>query len=131
MASEICEVHLVPDYLTLESMTEDFWERHALTGDNTRERPYTNIYPRVTTQSNVYRVHCRTQIISKARGTDPAVFDVELDTAVAEYRGSQLIERYIDPGDSEIPDYTTADDAVEPLSNHYRFRVIGSERFAP
>jgi uncharacterized protein (TIGR02600 family) len=131
MANEICDLHLVPDYLTLESMTEDFWDRHALTGDNTRERPYANIYPRVTTQSNVYRVHCRAQVIRKARETDPAVFDVEMDTAVAEYRGSHLIERYIDPADENIPDYANADDEVEPLSEHYKFRIISSERFAP
>ena len=131
MANEICDVHLVPEYLTLEAMTEDFWDRHALTGDNTRERPYANIYPRITTQSNIFRVHCRAQVIRKARGTNPAVFDVEKDTAAAEYRGSQLIERYIDPADEDIPDYAGTDSSPEPLSEHYKFRIISSERFAP
>ncbi|NNE92213.1 MAG: Verru_Chthon cassette protein A [Verrucomicrobiales bacterium] len=54
-ASEICEVHLVPDKgkdrssrwegkagtadVTLEDMRDDYWEKHAMTGDNSRGVP--------------------------------------------------------------------------------------------
>lgn len=132
MASEICDVHLVPEHLTLEAMTKDFWERHALTGDNSRERPYANIYPRLTTQSNIYRVHVISQVIKKSRDADPAKFDLELDVPVAEYRGCSLIERYIDPGEPTLPDYATnAAGSTDTLSDHYRFRIINQERFAP
>jgi len=131
MANEICDVHLVPEGATLEDLRGDFWERLALTGDNSRERPYANLYPRLTTQSNVYRVHFRTQVIKKARGTDPAKFDPERDVAVAEYRGSTLIERYLDPAEKRIPDYAKQPDAEPALSDLYRFRIISSQRFAP
>ena len=131
MANEICDVHLVPKGAKLDDLRADFWKRLALTGDNSRERPYANLYPRVTTQSNVYRVHFRTQVIKKARSSDPEKFDPERDTAVAEYRGSTLIERYLDPGEAAIPDYARQPDAKPALSDLYRFRVISSQRFAP
>jgi len=131
MANEICDVHLVPKGAKLSDLRGDFWKRLALTGDNSRERPYANLYPRLTTQSNVYRVHFRTQVLKKARSSDPEKFDPELDTAVAEYRGSTLIERYLEPAEPAIPDYANQPNAKPALSELYRFRVISTQRFAP
>ena len=45
--------------------------RKSLTGTNLRDRPYATIYPRLTTQSNTYRVHFRVQALRKALTTDP------------------------------------------------------------
>jgi len=133
-ASEICDVHLVPDGFDLEDMEKDFWKDHALTGDNSRERPYANIYPRLTAKSNTFRVHYLAQILRKAPQSDPSGFDPLLDTAVAEYRGSTLIERFIDPNNPEIPDYAAGDVSSTDnptLEKFYQIRVVQSRRFAP
>lgn len=153
-ASQFCEIHLIPADLpngaptytnanvNTQAISNDttrkqelgrFWEAHALTGDNMRERPYANIYPRITSRSNTFRVHVRAQSIRKARSTDPSVFVPEADSVLSEYRGSTLIERYIDPNDSRIPEYA---DGSNPLSkpsldSFYRFRVLENKRFAP
>ena len=41
---------------------------HYLTGDNSRERIYATIYPRLTTKSNTYTVHMRVQNSRKSAG---------------------------------------------------------------
>ena len=157
-ASQICELHLIPSpgqtetaqpsWLSkLQSKTNmagnnrqtnmnTFWENNPATGDNVRERPYSNLYARLTTRSNTFRVHMRTQVIQKARSTDPSVFEPTKDTIVSEYRGSTVIERYIDPNDTstQIPDYASASTGVlaqAPLDSFYKFRTIESKRFNP
>lgn len=153
-ASQICEVFLVPktglaanDPLaagyfagaTSESqrktLMQNFWQNHAATGENVRERPYSNLYPRVTTRSNTFRVHVRSQVIKKARSTAPGAFDVAKDAVLSEYRGSTLIERFIDPTDvnNPLPDYAASSDPLNepPLDTFYQFRVLESKRFAP
>ncbi len=151
-ASEICEIHLIPQQVAermgasssknqLESYTPTvaqmesgkFWDDHLAVGDNARERPYGNIYQRTTTRSNTFKVHFRAQVINQGRRTDPAAyaqFDDELDSVVAEYRGSSIVERYIDPNDRRIPDYATATNPPS-IGEFYRFRVINPTRFAP
>ena len=136
--SQICEVHLVPEGASLAALQNGtFWnQEHRLTGDNARERPYTNLYPRVTTKSNTYRVHYRVQPIRKARSTDPAVFDPDNDAIVGEDRGSVLIERYINPTRQDIPNYAAVvhNAGVLPpltLDQLYEYRVISERRFAP
>ena len=152
-ASEICEMHLLPqqasermnvsgasfkletiDKVTVEEMEDGtYWDYHKAIADNGRERPYGNIYARTTTKSNVFKVHYRGQVLKQSRrdsSTGYAVFDEELDTVVAEYRGSSLVERYIDPNDDRIPDYATADNPPS-IGIFYRFRVSNSTRFAP
>ena len=44
-----------------------FWQTHRQTGDNVKERPYANLYPRLTTRSNTYRVHVVAQSLRKNR----------------------------------------------------------------
>lgn len=129
--SEICEQFLVPEGETLTSI-EGFWNRHLLTGDNVLERPYANLYPRLTTRSNVFRVHVIAQTLRKSRESDPAKFDPELDTFVGEYRGETLVERSIDPNDPDIPDYAGNPGADLPrLDQFYSYRVLYNRRFAP
>lgn len=155
-ASQICELHLIPDVsagvssdgedLPSATMTgytaanrqdqmDNFWRSHSSTGDNTRERPYGNIYARVTTRSNTFRVHMRAQVVRKARSTEPDTFDSTRDAVVADYRGSTLIERYIDPTDTTnpIPDYGAATNplSLPPLETFYKFRTLETKRFSP
>ena len=142
-ASEICEIHLVPtDVGGLKKLESDFWEKNPLTGDNSRERPYANIYPRVTTKSNTYRVHYRVESLrqSPLSPSDPAerrtdqeygIFDPDLDEMVGRYQGSTLIERLIDPAHPAIPDYATEKDSATPLNHFYTFRIVSKRRFAP
>ena|GEM_PF-584686 len=152
-ATEICDIHLIPlldspihqgmaapmpislkaDGSNADAVMEDFWNDHSLTGDNSRERPYAHIYPRLTTKSNTYRVHIRAQAIRKKPFTDPSVFDPEEDFSVGEYRGSALIERYIDPNDKNVPDYTNprtlSSLSDESMDRFYKFRVVHTKRF--
>ena len=134
--SEICEQFLVPFGQTLNGMPQ-FWQNHALTGDNTLERPYANLYPRLTTKSNAFRVHFKVQTFIKTRSTDPDVFDPERDRITAEFEGSTLIERYLEPRDPAIPDYVWEVRHGRPLSDlpaldrFYRMRVLETRRFAP
>jgi hypothetical protein len=118
----------------------NFWSKHAATGDNTRERPYSNLYAKLTTRSNTFRVHVRAQSLKKtARGVDADLFDPSQDQVVGEFRGSFLVERYIDPADLKAAgtavDFTQGnplDPAAHPsLDTYYRFRVLESKRFAP
>lgn len=154
-ASQICEIHLIPNPLpggatanvTPASVASvngrddamgSFWAAHCATGDNTRERPYSNLYARLTTRSNTFRVHVRAQSIRKSlRSVDPALFDPNRDLMSGEFRGSFLLERYIDQGDlgsagAQI-DFAAAANpfALDPLENYYRFRILESKRFAP
>ena len=144
-ASEICELHLVPDMRetdrpeeqptgtdqsALDSAMASFWEKHVVTGDNSRERPYANLYSRLTTRSNTFRIHMRVQVIKKARSTQPSVIDLERDDIAAEYRGSALIERFINPNAKRIPDYAT-EPSSGALDQFYQFRVVDGRRFSP
>jgi hypothetical protein len=102
-----------------------------LTGDNTRESPYNQLYPRLTTRSNVFQVHYRVQALKKARSTPVTVWDEKKDRVGAEQRGSVVLERYIDPNDAALPDFVANPDADGALDDHYRFRIIRSKIFAP
>jgi hypothetical protein len=156
-ASQICEIHLIPDVsrgpstnenigsvgnirentlgTQLQGIMDDFWQKHAPTGDNTRERPYSNIYNRVTTRGNTFRVHMRAQALRKARSTAADAFDPVKDAVLSEYRGSALIERYIDPTDSSnpLPDYAEASNplSLPPLDTFFKFRTLEYKRFSP
>jgi uncharacterized protein (TIGR02600 family) len=156
--SQICEIHLIPDVsrgassggetlgsvasisestsgTALQNVMDTFWLNHSPTGDNTRERPYSNLYNRVTTRGNTFRVHMRAQVIRKARSVAPDTFDPVKDAVLGEYRGSSLIERYIDPTDTSatIPDYAASTNplSLPPLETFYKFRTLESKRFSP
>ena len=131
-ASEICDMPLVPKGVTLSQLRSGWWNDYFLTGDNAREIPYGQIYSRVTTKSNSFTVHMRVQVLKKRKSSDPAdqsVWREDSDTVAAEYRGSTAIERYVDTGDTTIPDFATNPDAT--LDRFYKIRVLGVRRFSP
>jgi len=156
--AQICEMYLLPkkagssdtlvpvtwaskisDLLKASSSSSilKFWENHAVTADNLKERPYTNMYPRLTTRSNTYQVHMRIQTIKKARSSDPAKFVAGTDKTSSEYRGSVMIERYLDLNDPALSasknlDYATGTALSKPpLEDFHRFRIIAQKRFDP
>jgi uncharacterized protein (TIGR02600 family) len=129
------------------SMTTNFWYMaatsgagHYLTGDNCREKPYSDLYPRVTTKSNTYTVHMRVQTLHQAvapnaDGTMPD-WQEGRDQVLGEYRGSVTLERYLDPNDPILPPHlfggaSTSQAFGDSLEPYYRFRVVSTKKFAP
>ncbi|MFZ4776760.1 MAG: hypothetical protein ACOYM3_15420 [Terrimicrobiaceae bacterium] len=88
---------------------------------------YALLYPLLTTKSNSYTVHFRAQVLKKIPGTDVAQWVENKDVLASEFRGSSLIERYIDPGDPNLPDFATTPNAT--LDNYYKFRVVSTKKF--
>jgi uncharacterized protein (TIGR02600 family) len=128
-ATEICELHLVREGETLADYRNgSVWQNALITGDNTRERPYTNLYARLTTRSNTFTVHIRAQVLQQP-GPDWSVWREDRSAPVGEYRGSATIERYIDPADPNLPDFATTPDAVSDRA--YRIRVLSTKKFTP
>ena len=129
--TQICDIYLTPkgQSWARNADAETFWSNNKLTGDNSRERPYTNLYGCLTTKSNTYTVHFRVQSLQKVPGTPVAQWVDGRDAVVGDTRGSTLIERYVDPGDTSLPDFTTNSSAV--LDNYYKFRVVSTKKFAP
>ncbi len=153
-ASQICEIDLIPkttsvgetaigspnsDSIRRPTMAQ-FWNRNQITGDNTRERPYSNIYQKVTTRSNTFRVYFMAQAIKKAKSVAPDQIDLNKDTVTGEYRGSALLERFLDfssaeRGSAASPFLDYADGSspfTKPsLENFYHFRIIEMKQFSP
>ena len=134
-ATEICEIDLIPEGYTKSDMPA-FWQANRLTGDNIREKPYVDIYPRLTTKSNTFTVHVRTQVLQKARSTPADEWIPGRDQVTAEFQGSSLIERFIDPNSDDLPDFAelTVSNPTAPeldIDQYYRFRVVNSKRFIP
>jgi uncharacterized protein (TIGR02600 family) len=127
-AAEICSIPLVPVGANYSSMAS-WWTGYTLTGDNSKERPYARIYPKLTTKSNSFTVHFRVQVLKKSPATPADQWVEGRDIVASEYRGSTLIERYIDPNNTNIPDFATT--ASANIDDYYRFRVIQTRRFAP
>ncbi len=131
--SEICDIHLVREGESLPDYESgDFQRNHVVTGDNTRERPYTNLYPRLTTRSNTYRIYVWAEALNQSRDSDPKTFDPATDTVATQFRGSTLIERYINPNDPDLPDFAEpSPDSERTLDDYFQFRILESSRFAP
>jgi uncharacterized protein (TIGR02600 family) len=132
-ASEICDVHVVPVGQTVAGMAA-FWTANALTGDNTRERIYTTLYPRLTARSNTYTVHFRVQALRKIPGSSAGTWTEGRDQVAGEYRGSTTIERFINASNPRIPNYAAQPDQIpdlDPLDNFYKWRVLQNRQFAP
>ncbi len=121
-------------------------ERKSLTGTNSRDQPYAQIYPLLTTKSNSYTVHYRVQTLrqgipANTAASDPrwAQWSETQGQVRGEYRGSSLIERYVDPDDTTLPDFATAlnvtmDNYPNPSNptstlSAYKFRVVSSKKF--
>lgn len=156
-ASEICEIPLIPKDVPMvpglpmkahvsanfkadtalsefDNLLTRFWGQHMLTGDNTLERPYAHIYPRLTTRSNTYTVHVRVQTLKKVPSGDKYIFKEGRDPVTGEFRGSFLVQRFLDSNSANFVDpngKSSNDSDPDAVLGPYRFRVISSKQFAP
>ena len=75
----------------------------------------------------------RDRVLKKRTASDQALWEEGKDKVASEYRGSTILERYIDPNDSRLPDFATKplDDADAVIDKYYRFRVVSSKAFNP
>ncbi len=142
-ATEIAEVPLYPTgtssaiaYNTDHSDLYAWWADQKMTGDNTREMPYAQLLPRITTKSNTFTVHLRVQALKQVPGwrqtaSDWDEWDERRDQVVSEYRGSTTIERYVDPNDPTIPDFADASNFGKNLAPYYQWRTLSEQQFVP
>ena len=143
--SELCEMFLVPlgytwnEFSGATGLTSHSWYQtpngdFALVGDNTRERPYANLYSRVTTKSNVFTVYYTVQALKNAQPkTDAAqaTWNESTGTVIGELRGSNILERYLDPNEA-MPDFqASGNTGVTSLESYYKWRVVETRQFAP
>ncbi len=134
-ASEVCEMFLYPEGEEWDDENRgirNFWWKHRLTGDNTLEQPYANIYPRVTTKSNTFKVYMTLQTLKKVRGEPHNTFTPGVDQVTAEYRGSAVIERYLDPNAPDMEAYLNhrTEANADTMELRYRYRVVNVQQFA-
>lgn len=104
--TEISGLYLIPNGTTLNNMP-DFWETNSYTGDNVREKPYANLLAKLTTKSNSYSVHVVAQALKKGSGSaaSAAVYGLKADRVTAEWKGTFVVERFLDPNDPQLPDF--------------------------
>ncbi len=131
-ASEICEIFLVPEGSSWSSDAEArsgwYGNDFAMVGDNTRERPYASLYPRLTTKSNTYTVYFTVQVLRPPPLTPDNTWVETTGAVLGEFRGSTTIERYIDQNEA-IPDFAT--NGAGNLEDYYNWRISQSSQFAP
>ncbi len=135
-AAEICSIPLVPAGSTWNGVNDGtFWATNTLTGDNSKERPYARIFPKLTTKSNTYTVHYRVEVLKKKPNSDATTWAEGQDTVLSTYRGSTTIERYVTPGDPALPDYASMASlpptGATALPDFYKFRIVGEIQFNP
>jgi uncharacterized protein (TIGR02600 family) len=110
--TEICDIPLIPlgyPNVTGTSTLSTFWSQNSLTGCNSIDRPYSLIYPRVTTKSNIFTVHVIAQSLKQtpsdlASGT----WTEKVDQVTGEVRGAYTIEKYYDPNAADLSYYKSA-----------------------
>ncbi len=127
--SEVCSVPLVPkgvDPTTLAS----YWSGSGPgggTSDDLRELPYALLYGRLAARSNSYTVHVRAQVLQKLP-SDPHqnVWDPDTDLVLGDWRGSYVLERYLDPAATAV-----ATGSGPAVLGPYHFRVVRTVRFTP
>jgi uncharacterized protein (TIGR02600 family) len=153
-ASEICEIFLVPQRIPGAVYAPDvpaipeyagmtaWWNGNnptstsvhplGLTGDNLREAPYSDLYPRLTARSNTYTVHYRVQTLTKARSSVPAEWEEDRDIVTGEHRGSATLERYIDPNNFQVASINQGGTKyADSWDGFFRFRIISRKDFTP
>lgn len=135
--TDICDIFLVPQgsSWSTEAAARTAWygDDFALVGDNTRERPYTNLLGRLTTKSNTFTVYYTVQALKNPVNLPQDTWNESKGVVLSEYRGSTTLERYINPNDTSIPNYATNTAAIgsDPLDRYYNWRVIEQTQFAP
>jgi uncharacterized protein (TIGR02600 family) len=111
--------------------TASWWDDKLLSGDNLRETPYDHLYSRITTKSNTFTVHYRVQALKQTGAAGWDTWDEAKDVVVSESRGSETIERYVDPNDTTIPDFTDPANYAKNLAPYYRWRTLLAKQFMP
>jgi uncharacterized protein (TIGR02600 family) len=118
-----------------------FWREHSPTAENLKERPYANLYAKLTTRSNTFQVYIRAQTLRKSRSSNVETFVPGVDGVVGEYRGSAVVERYLDlDALAQLPaaqrDYAQGSSATimnenlrKPLDAFHRFRILSQKSF--
>lgn len=132
-AAEICSIPLVPygAGATYANMAT-WWTNYAYTGENSKERPYARIYPKLTTKSNTYTVHYRVEVLKKKPDSVATTWTEGADKVISTYRGSTTIERYVNPGDPAIIDYASQPLPLSAASAlPYKFRILADRQFNP
>lgn len=108
-ASQLCEHDLVPQGQSGQrDAMRRFWATHRLTGDNSKERPYANLYGRLTTRSNTFRVHFRAESLPATPADAQGRLDVTSLEPTASIEGSAVIDRHLDPANPDLPDAVAA-----------------------
>ena len=138
-ATQICDIYLVPQGKSWISdaaaQTDWYSDNFALVGDNVRERPYADLYNKITTKSNTFNVHYHAQILQKTKSrmaSDPTIFDTGAgDKVVAAQRGTTTFERYLDPADPRIIAIDPASATATSLEEFYRARIVNTTIFRP
>ena len=141
--TQICDVPLYPltsPAITGSSGLNSFWMANSLTGDNSLERPYSYIYPRVTTKSNIFTVHVLAQSLKQLQSDAASgVWNESKDQILSEYRGAFTIEKYFDPNTADL--YSDAagtqqcsaqnDGTISSTARLYgtKWRLLGLKRF--
>jgi uncharacterized protein (TIGR02600 family) len=134
--SQICNMFLVPQDYTLSAFTNGasstawYGPSFALVGDNVRERPYSDIYSRITTKSNTYTVHFTVEAL-KNPSSDPTQWNENTGVILGAYRGSTTLERYLDPNDPALTAIDFATDTSTNVDAFYKWRVVENDQFAP
>ena len=149
-ASQICDVPLIPlgpnGARYTNATLASFWAQNALTGDNSLERPYSMIYPRVTTKSNIFTVHVLAQSLKKIASNPQNVWNepsgtgisgVAPDQILSEFRAAYTIEKYFDPNSDDITDSkgnnlaSSNDGTIDPTAaiRNTKWRVLSVKRF--
>ena len=121
---------LVPQGFTAGNLST-FWSDKRTTGDNLREQPYSSLVPRLTARSNSFGVHVTAQAL--APGAGATGWQEGRGKVLSEWRGSFVVERYVDPNDAMFagvgaPDFLSG---TQPVGPYYKFRVLGTRRFNP
>ncbi len=71
------------------------------------------------------------QTLQKVRSSDPKKFNPAKDRVTGQWRGSAIIERFIDPSDRNIPDYFNDKNfRKDSLEKFYNYRVLHLKQFA-
>ena len=73
----------------------------------------------------------RVQVLCKRTGSNVNVaeWNEDLDTVVAEHRGSALIERHVAASGPSLSGFATKADAT--LDNDARFSIVSTTKFTP
>jgi uncharacterized protein (TIGR02600 family) len=138
--AQICDIFLPPPGSALYlnptlARNQMYGNNFALVGDNEREKPYADIYGKITTKSNTFKVYYTVQSL-KAAASDlqAGQWNENRGAVTGQYIGSTTIERYLDPNDSSIPDVAAvvaAGGSIPSLDSHYRWRVVDNHQFVP